>query len=94
MTEVSPLRQAAIHASALESILTDVLSILEAINAGEMLSVLPSDEGDATRHNSATCLLDLAERRLKEIDAIPGTDLSIKLHVMADEEHKRLKAAA
>lgn len=94
MTELSRLREAAIHASSLEAILTDVVSILEAIDAGGMLSALPPDENDATRHNSATCLLDLAERRLKEIDAIPGTDLSIKLHVMADEEHKRFRVEA
>lgn len=89
----SELRELAQHASTLEAILTDVASILDAISAGEMLANLPPEERDANLHNSAVCLLDLAQRRLAEEQAIPGTDLSIKLHVLANDGFERRKAA-
>ena len=77
------LRDCAQHAAALEAILTDVRAVLEAIDHGDLLAALPADEEDARRHNSAAALLDLACHRLADEEVIPGTDLSIKLHVMA-----------
>lgn len=81
---VTDLRDAAIHATRLESVLDDVRSIIEAIDHGRLLDHLPADIEEVQRHNTATSLLSIARRRLEEADEIPGTDLSIKLHSMTD----------
>lgn len=81
---VGELQGCANRALALEAILADVRAIVEAIDFGELLVALPADKNDARRHNSASMLLDLAKRRMAEEDALPGTDLSIKLSVIAD----------
>ena len=93
MTDVASLRSTAIHATKLEEILTDVEAILDSIMAGGMLDILPADEAAANLHNSAVCLLNLAARRIAEVEAMPGTNLSIRLHVMADALHRRQQAA-
>jgi hypothetical protein len=44
----------------------EALSILEAINTGELLAALPEHDSDRRRHETAVSLLGLMERTLRE----------------------------
>ena len=79
----SDLAECASHAQELEGIIRDVSAALDAIGQGGLLDAAPADEGDREQHNTASQLVDMAARRLRDYDRIPGTDLSIKLRAEA-----------
>ncbi len=77
------LREMVKQASAVEAILSEALTLLEAVEHGELLQFPPSDSEEATKHYTARCLIDMARRKLDTYRAMPSTDLSIKLHHLA-----------
>ena len=77
------------QAERLEEAMRTAEAVFHAIAAGGLLDAAPVDEVDRNNHSAGTMLLDILEghvrRARKEMDDAPGTDLSIYLHVLANE---------
>lgn len=85
------LRALAAHASILDDLLSDVETILDAIEHGELLRGEMQDEDGNAKRFSAICLLDIARRKIAEDRKIPGPNLSMKLSLLADREFRRAR---
>lgn len=88
---VDELRALAAHAGALDDILSDVETILDAIEHGELLRGEVQDEDGKAKHFAGICLLDIARRKIAEDRKWPGANLSTKLSLLADREFRRAK---
>lgn len=85
----------ACKAGQLEQVIANAAAVLSAIDHGDLLSALPvtDDPFDSERHCAAVALLNMLNDQVRELQALPGTDLSISLHVMAsDSKRNRLRA--
>ena len=85
----------ACKAGQLEQVIANAAAVLSAIDHGDLLTALPAtdDPMDSDRHNAAVALLRMLNDQLRGLEALPGTDLSISLHVMASDSKKgRLRA--
>lgn len=79
------LRALSDAAAQMETVLCEAASVLDAITGGGLLDAAPADERDASLHGAATVLLDMLRARVRQIEELPGTDLSITLSIMATE---------
>ena len=89
LTEAAQARAYARVAQIYDWILSDVASVLQAIDAADLFGALPPDEADRARHNVGSILLsnltDRVSKAQEEIEAASGTDLFIYLDARALE---------
>jgi hypothetical protein len=76
----------ACRAQEAEQVIRDCRSVLDAIFGGHLLDAAPGDAYDT--HNAGTSLLDILDREVRRYEELPGTDLSISLHVLATDVKK------
>lgn len=90
------LRQLAKNASEIEQVIWDVEAILNAIDLGALDGPGHDDIDSETiaRMKASTCgqLLDLARRRFRSVEDLPGTDMSCSLACLASDAEKGLIA--
>lgn len=82
----NPARDLVGHASELENIIRDASALISAINLADLFEGTRETEDERDRQQIGFSLLDMARRRLLDADKILGSELSIKLSVLADRE--------
>ena len=75
-------------AGALEELIRSVDAVLTAVCDTDLLDKAPGDEESYNKHSAACVLLADLQRKLRAHEDRPGTDLSISLHVLANEVFK------